>query len=124
MSLGWILIDKSGGVPIVKKRVDSITDVTQQHLQSILSGNFDDSSVPHNMKIEYKKRKLMQEIQIKSFLLSKGEEFRTSICKNEADLTVEMLVGDLWKNLNFKPYNFNALGEIIIFFSILCLIYV
>uniref|UniRef100_A0A6M2DTV0 phenylalanine--tRNA ligase n=1 Tax=Xenopsylla cheopis TaxID=163159 RepID=A0A6M2DTV0_XENCH len=110
MSLGWILIDKSGGVPIVKKRVDSITDVTQQHLQSILSGNFDDSSVPHNMKIEYKKRKLMQEIQIKSFLLSKGEEFRTSICKNEADLTVEMLVGDLWKNLNFKPYNFNALG--------------
>lgn len=105
---GWIEFDKSGGAPVVKRKVDTIDDQTQKHLQSILNGG--ESGVPDNVKQEFKKRKLMQEITIKSYILTKGPEFSTKLKKLETDLTVEMLTGDLWKDLTFKPYNFDALG--------------
>uniref|UniRef100_A0A336MBU6 phenylalanine--tRNA ligase n=1 Tax=Culicoides sonorensis TaxID=179676 RepID=A0A336MBU6_CULSO len=106
---GWIEFDKSGGAPIVKKKVDTIEDQTQKYLQTIRD-SADNSSVPDNIKQEFKKRKLMQEITIKSYILSKGPEFSTKLTKLETDLTVDMLTGDLWKELSFKPYNFDALG--------------
>lgn len=105
---GWIEFDKSGGAPVVKRKVDKIEDQTQKYLQSILNGGTAD--VPDTVKQEFKKRKLMQEITIKSYILTKGPEFSTKLKKLETDLTVEMLTGDLWKDLTFKPYNFDALG--------------
>lgn len=108
MANGWIEFDKSSGAPVVKRKVDKIDDQTQKQLQAILNGG--DSGVPDNIKQEFKKRKLMQETTIKSYILSKGPEFSTKLNKLETDLTVEMLAGDLWKDLNFKPYNFDALG--------------
>ncbi|XP_063632790.1 phenylalanine--tRNA ligase alpha subunit [Cydia splendana] len=108
MSLGWILIDKSGGAPIVKRKVDAITDIVQDHLNEIKKGL---DSLPDNVRNDYKKRKLLQEITIKSFLLSKGPQFATSIKKLETDLTSEMLLTGSWKTLDFKPYNFDALGQ-------------
>ncbi|XP_063391743.1 phenylalanine--tRNA ligase alpha subunit [Cydia fagiglandana] len=108
MSSGWILIDKSGGAPIVKRKVDAVTDIVQDHLNEIKKGL---DTLPDNVRNDYKKRKLLQEITIKSFLLSKGPQFATSIKKLETDLTSEMLLTGSWKSLDFKPYNFDALGQ-------------
>ncbi|XP_050349646.1 phenylalanine--tRNA ligase alpha subunit [Nymphalis io] len=107
MSLGWIFIDKSGA-PLVKRKVESITDTVQDHLNEIKKGI---DNLTDNVRNDYKKRKLLQEITIKSFSLSKGPHFATSIKKLETDLTSEMLLTGSWKQLQFKPYNFSALGQ-------------
>lgn len=108
MSAGWILIDKSGGAPLVKKKVETITDTVQDYLNEIKKGI---DNLPDNVRNDYKKRKLLQEVTLKSFLLSKGPQFATSIKKLETDLTTEMLQSGSWKTLEFKPYNFDALGQ-------------
>lgn len=112
MSSGWIVLDKSGGAPLVKRKVDSIADVVPEHLSSIHKGL--DADLPDNVRNEYKKRKLIQEMVIKSFLLKKGKEFMTTITKLETDLTTAMLMSGSWKDQKFKEYNFNALGMIFI----------
>ncbi|XP_041968241.1 phenylalanine--tRNA ligase alpha subunit [Aricia agestis] len=108
MSLGWIVIDKSGGTPLVKRKVDNITDKVQLDLNEIKKGI---DNLADNVRSDYKKRKLLQEIVIKSFILLKGPQFATSIKKLETDLTSEMLLTGSWKELEFKPYNFDALGQ-------------
>lgn len=108
MSQGWCYIDKSGAKPLVKRKVESISDVVQEHLIAINKGLGDD--IPDNVRIEYKKRKLLQDVVTKSFIISKGPEFSTSLKKLETDLTVEMLANGLWADLKFKAYNFDALG--------------
>lgn len=107
MSHGWIFVDKSSGKPLVKRKVDSIDDVVQNHLKSLLS---DPNSVPDNVKLDYKKRKLIQEVVVKSLLLSKGSEFSLSIEKQETDLTGDLIASGAWKEKKFKDYNFEALG--------------
>ncbi|CAH2040873.1 unnamed protein product, partial [Iphiclides podalirius] len=108
MSSGWIMIDKSGGAPLVKRKVDSITDTVQNHLNEIKKGI---DNLPDNVRNDYKKRKLLQEITVKSFRLMKGPQYSTTIKKLETDLTSEMLLTGSWKELQFKPYNFDALGQ-------------
>jgi phenylalanyl-tRNA synthetase alpha chain len=108
MSQGWIVIDKSGGAPIVKRKVDSIDDVVQQHLIDIAAGK--SGNIPDNVKNEYKKRKLVVENTIKSFIITKGSEFTTTLKKLETDLTSDMLLNGSWKDLKFKEYNFEAKG--------------
>ena len=41
MSSGWILIDKSGGKPLVKKKVDSIVDNVKEHMILVSQGKID-----------------------------------------------------------------------------------
>lgn len=108
MSSGWILLDKSGGAPIVKRKVDKIDDVAQKHLAAIEKGDF--SNITDSLKAEFKKRKLVQEVTTKSFQLRKGPEFSTSLQKMETDLTSDMLLSGSWKNLKFKDYNLDARG--------------
>ncbi|XP_076260587.1 phenylalanine--tRNA ligase alpha subunit [Rhynchophorus ferrugineus] len=108
MSNGWIFVDKSVNPPVIKKKVPDIKDIAQEHLQQIEAGNH--SSITDKEKAEYKKRKLIQEIVIKSFLLKKGPEFSTTLTKLETDLTSDMLLSGNWKDLKFKEYNFDALG--------------
>jgi phenylalanyl-tRNA synthetase alpha chain len=108
MSQGWIVIDKSGGAPVVRRKVPSIDDVVQQHLIELTSGKGD--SIPDSVKNDYKKRKLMVEQVTKSFIITKGPEFTTVLKKLETDLTSDMLASGAWKDLKFKDYNFEALG--------------
>lgn len=108
MSSGWIYIDKSSGPPLVKRKVDSITDIVQENLSEIRKGI---DNLSENVRNDYKKRKLLQEVTIKSFLLSKGPQFAITIKKLETDLTSDMLLSGSWKTLEFKPYNFDALGK-------------
>ncbi|XP_034828749.1 phenylalanine--tRNA ligase alpha subunit [Maniola hyperantus] len=108
MSLGWIAIDKSSGAPLVKRKTETITDTVQDHLNEITKGI---DTLPEKVRSDYKKRKLLQEITVKSFVLTKGPQFATSIRKLETDLTSEMLLTGAWKQLQFKQYNFDALGQ-------------
>lgn len=55
MVAGWIVLDKSRDAPIVRKKVPSIVDAIQTHLKNL-------ADVPENVKVEYKKRKLLQEV--------------------------------------------------------------
>ncbi|XP_075217209.1 phenylalanine--tRNA ligase alpha subunit [Lycorma delicatula] len=106
MSKGWISLDKCSGK--VFKKVETITDEVKDHLNLIQNGQYD--KVADNFKLDYKKRKLLQETITKTFLLKKGINFCTSVSKPETDLTPEMIATGSWKNKTFKPYNFDALG--------------
>ncbi|XP_053986445.1 phenylalanine--tRNA ligase alpha subunit isoform X2 [Hylaeus volcanicus] len=101
---GWIEIDKSSGTAVVKKRVTSITDDTQNNLKDL-------TNLTDRLRSEYKKRKLIQEVVIKSVQLGRGEYFTTTIEKLETELTADLLVNGAWKKKKFKPYNFAALGS-------------
>jgi phenylalanyl-tRNA synthetase alpha chain len=107
MSHGWIVIDKSGKAPVVKRKVESIEDVVQQHLIEIAGGKY---NITDKLKDDYKKRKLLVETTLKSFMLSKGLEFSTTLAKLDTDLTSDMIASASWKNNKFKEYNFEALG--------------
>nr|XP_022906024.1 phenylalanine--tRNA ligase alpha subunit [Onthophagus taurus] len=108
MSSGWILVDKSSGQPIAKKKIPEIIDTVRDHLIQISQNNC--SEITDSLKQEFKKRKLVQENTIKYYLLKRGPEFTTTLAKLETDLTWEMLSTGSWKNLKFKDYNLDALG--------------
>lgn len=108
MSAGWILVDRSGDKPMVKRQLPKIVDTVQTHLKQV--ANKDLSQLDNNLKQEYKKRKLLQENILKSYVLKKGPKFSLSVTKLETDLTSEMLASGIWKNLTFKDYNMDALG--------------
>lgn len=108
MSQGWIVIDKSGKPPLVKRKVESIDDVVQQQLINAAAGKT--SNIADDVKNDFKKRKLLSESTIKSFIISKGAEFSTTLKKLETDLTSDMLLNGSWKDLKFKDYNFEAKG--------------
>ena len=59
MSLGWITVDKSSGTPKVVKKVKTIDDIVQRHLQDLVSKI---DSIPNQAKQDYKKRKLISEV--------------------------------------------------------------
>ena len=61
MSLGWISVDKSSGTPKVVRKVDSIQDVVQEHLKELLTGK---DSLTNQLRTEYKKRTLIQEVYV------------------------------------------------------------
>uniref|UniRef100_A0A671YA57 phenylalanine--tRNA ligase n=1 Tax=Sparus aurata TaxID=8175 RepID=A0A671YA57_SPAAU len=49
-------------------------------------------------------------LTVKSYWISKGNSFSTTVTKQEAELTPEMIANGSWKEKKFKPYNFEALG--------------
>ena len=106
MSAGWIVLDKSGGKSVVKRKVDSIEDTIKANLIKIKNNE----EVSDNEKQEYKKRKLIQEVTDKIYILTKGSNFTTTPAKSETELTPDMITSGSWKTSTFKPYNFNALG--------------
>ncbi|XP_077326438.1 phenylalanine--tRNA ligase alpha subunit [Lithobates pipiens] len=109
MSNRWIRLDKSAeGGPQVHRVVDSIEDTVKEKLQLIEKGKAD--IVNEKDKSELKKRKLLNEVTVKTYWVTKGTGFSTSITKQETDLTPEMIASGSWKEKKFKAYNFNALG--------------
>ncbi|XP_062509789.1 phenylalanine--tRNA ligase alpha subunit-like [Corticium candelabrum] len=109
MSAGWLTIDKKGeDGPRVFRKVNTIVDTVQQQLQQVAAGNV--TEVSDQQLKELKKRKLINMVVVKSFLVTKGSEFTTSLEKPETDLTPEMLASGSWKDKKFKPYNFDSLG--------------
>ncbi|CUM62486.1 uncharacterized protein PRCAT00000036001 [Priceomyces carsonii] len=59
---------------------------------------------------ELKKRKLISLTKIVGYKVDKGEKFALEIKSYEADITSEMVSTGSWKDVEFKPYNFNSEG--------------
>ncbi|XP_042145507.1 phenylalanine--tRNA ligase alpha subunit, partial [Ixodes scapularis] len=109
MSLGWVRLDKTGdGGPTAFRKVDEIEDRAQQYLAAIQRRCPD--QVPDAQKQDLKKRKLLSEVVVKSYLVDRGDNFRTSLAKPETELTPEMIASGSWKEKQFKEYNFEAMG--------------
>ncbi|KAH9489632.1 hypothetical protein Btru_037337 [Bulinus truncatus] len=109
MSAGWIKVDKScEGGPRVFRQVDGIRDLVKECLEKI--SNLELSDVTDAQKNEYKKRRLISEVKEVSYIITKGESFRTTVSKLQVELTPDMISSGIWKTTQFKPYNFQALG--------------
>ncbi|KAJ8119450.1 hypothetical protein ONZ43_g3595 [Nemania bipapillata] len=100
----WISKGKDGKLIA---SVDSIKDVTREHLATIETTH---TCSDAKVLAELKKRKLVRLQKEISFNIEKGPKFALEIVKEETDLTDEMLANGSWKTATFKPYNFNALG--------------
>jgi phenylalanyl-tRNA synthetase alpha chain len=46
-----------------------------------------------------------------SYKVQKGAKFSVNVIKQATDLTVDILLNESWKSLDFKKYNFDALGQ-------------
>lgn len=111
MANGWIEVDKKNASgPLVIRKVPTIADEVQQLLQKIQA--LDLSDVPDKSVQDLKKRKLISEVTINCFVVTKDAHFTTKLEKPEVELTPEMLVNNSWKEKKFKEYNFDAQGII------------
>ncbi|XP_033637091.1 phenylalanine--tRNA ligase alpha subunit-like [Asterias rubens] len=109
MSAGWLEVNKTAeGGPRIMRKASSIVDKVQEQLKKVHKGDIE--SLTDKERSELKKRKLVQEVTVNTFLVMKGSEFSTSVNKLETDLTPEMLASGTWKDRKFKDYNFDALG--------------
>ena len=107
MSSGWILIDKADG-GLVRRKVDTISDTVQSHLQLIQRGeDLDDKT-----RNDYKKRKLVEEVIEKIYIVKKGPNFSTTIKKIPTELTAEMIQSGSWKSTQLKDYNLDSMGVV------------
>uniref|UniRef100_A0A671K0K1 Phenylalanine--tRNA ligase alpha subunit n=1 Tax=Sinocyclocheilus anshuiensis TaxID=1608454 RepID=A0A671K0K1_9TELE len=109
MSNKWIRLDKAHeGGPRVFKTVETIEDTVRDKLQLVQKGL--SAKLEDKEKNELKKRKLLSEVTVKSYWITKGSSFSTTITKQETELTPEMIASGSWKEKKFKPYNFEAMG--------------
>jgi phenylalanyl-tRNA synthetase alpha chain len=60
---------------------------------------------------QLKKRKLIEKSILKYYKVEKGEKYKPVFETGATDLTAKMINTGSWKDLAFKPYNFNALGK-------------
>ncbi|GAU90423.1 hypothetical protein RvY_02840 [Ramazzottius varieornatus] len=115
----WIEYDKSAGgnaLRVTATGMEAAVDQLCLVLRRLETGDGAESLSKHGKKnfekavLDCKKRGLVDKRDVAVFLVSKGTKFSTSVSKAEADLTVEMLTKDGWKEKKFKEYNFDALG--------------
>ena len=109
MQAGWIKMDKSAeGGPRVYRNTDEIMDEVQSVLRKIATLQLDD--VSEAQKSDCKKRKLVQNTKVTSYLIEKGNNFTLKVAKQETELTPQMIATGSWKDLQFKELNFDAMG--------------
>uniref|UniRef100_A0A146MER9 phenylalanine--tRNA ligase n=2 Tax=Lygus hesperus TaxID=30085 RepID=A0A146MER9_LYGHE len=105
MANGWVKKEKDNSIILV---VDDINDEVKANLDLIKAKKYTDVST--EKKNEFKKRKLLKEVSLTTFDVSKGKGFSLNLEKPETELTAEMIEDGSWKTKQFKNYNFDALG--------------
>jgi len=105
MQQKWAAIVK-GPEPLVTKKVDSVIDTVKELLQQIQA----DKEVDKVAVEKLKKRKMCSLETQKVYQVTKGPKFALEKKKMETDLTSEMVLKGTWKDTEFKPYNFAAMG--------------
>ncbi|XP_043833955.1 phenylalanine--tRNA ligase alpha subunit isoform X3 [Dromiciops gliroides] len=109
MSNKWIRVDKNApGGTRVFRAVDSVEDLVQAKLQLVQDGEAEHLS--EKERNELKKRKLLSEVTLKTYWVSKGSAFSTNISKQETELSPEMISSGSWRDVKFKAYNFSSKG--------------
>lgn len=90
----WITLEKG----VVKKVKEDVADVARDELRKL-------DSLSKKDLLAYKKRKLVNDVKIVSWKVSKAPGFRKDIVRFSSEITSEMLVGDAWKEARFKSLN-------------------
>ena len=109
MSNKWVQLCGEGKKN-VKRVVQDIVDGDKSVLQQFSDNvNLDD----HDKKVVdmFKKRKLIQQSTLKSYRVTKGENFAPVKEKLEMNLTADMLRTGSWQTTKFKKTNLNAAGQ-------------
>ena len=107
MQQKWLATDKSSGEPMIVRKVDKISDRTQELLKEVQSAASEISKADAEA---LKKRKLIKNEAWKTYKLCKGPKFALERKKPATDLTFEMIQKGTWRTQEFKDYNFKALG--------------
>lgn len=101
---GWISKDND---KLVSKVSEKPADIAVDQLKTIKStGTLGDKKELN----ELKKRKLITLNKIVGYKITKTANFSVEIVNLETDVTSDMIVSGNWKDLKFKPYNFNSEG--------------
>lgn len=100
---GWI--KKDGDAFVAVK--DEVTDATRE----VLKYAAELKAMPDSKQLkDFQKRKLVTTKKVIAYEVRKGPRWAKEIPLEVTDLTAEMLESGSWKEANFKPYNFKALG--------------
>lgn len=105
---------KTGDKLIALKVAGEVTDETQDHLKALqqASGNASDCDVlDDNAITALKRRKLINLVTQHYLCVTRGNAYSPIRKKRAADLTKEMLDSGDWNTTDFKPYNFQTVGE-------------
>ncbi|SCU81362.1 LANO_0B02806g1_1 [Lachancea nothofagi CBS 11611] len=107
---GWLSKNKDNELTVSEKvsSVDDVVDETKDILLQIQDGKYE--CINEKTLNDLKKRKLIAAKKDTSFKVVKGADFSTELTKLETDLTADMVASGTYKDLKFKPYNFNAEG--------------
>ncbi|EDO15344.1 hypothetical protein Kpol_1011p16 [Vanderwaltozyma polyspora DSM 70294] len=105
---GWIVKTKENELELSEKCKDpsQLQDETKLLLQKIVNNETVDDKTINDLK----KRKLVLPKKLTDFIVTKGEDFSLELTKFETDVTSDMIVTGSYKDLKFKPYNFNSQG--------------
>lgn len=103
MKKKWVELGKL----LVCRKVESVEDRVRELLIKIRDGQEVDSKDI----LDLKKRKLIALQSWKGYSLRKGPSYAPKRIKAATDLTREQLQRGTWQELEFKEYNFNALGQ-------------
>ena len=106
MSNRWIEFEGDKKLGMLKRKVPSIVDEGQVALQAIVDG-----AATAAQSDLLKKRGLIETKSWRTFTITRGVKFARVRVIQSTDLTVDMLKGDKWKELEFKEYNFDAASE-------------
>lgn len=101
----WVELGKL----LVSRKVGSVEDRVRELLIKIKEG--DGKDVDSKDIDALKKRKLITLQTWKGYFLRKGPNYAPKRMKAATDLTREQLQKGNWQDLEFKEYNFNALGQ-------------
>jgi len=109
MKAKWVKKDGADLVPL--KKDDEVEDTVQKVLQALKEADFSPDALSDKNAKDLKRRKLITLVTRKSFKVTRGPQYAPQRVKKAADLTKEMLDSGAWETVQFKPYNFQTLGE-------------
>ncbi|AET37685.1 phenylalanine--tRNA ligase subunit alpha Ecym_1459 [Eremothecium cymbalariae DBVPG len=107
---GWIIKTKDNELTVSEKvgDINEVQDETREFLLKIDSRDL--SGINDKVLNDLKKRKLITAKKEVTFSVTKGDDFSLELAKLETDLTSDMVLSGSYKDLKFKPYNFNSKG--------------
>lgn len=109
MARKWLAFEGDKKLGMIKRAQAEVTDDAAQGLAKVAAGQID--SVDKSLLDTLKKRGLLSTISWKTYAITRGPSFARVRKLLATDLTMDMLKGDKWKEMDFKEYNFNAAGE-------------
>ena len=108
---GWITKTSDGNLVIKEgSEKTDLTDITRDQLNLIEKNELE--TIDNKTLQDLKKRKLINQKKTVSYKVSKGTDFSVDLIKPETELTSEMISSGSYKDLKFKPLNFNSQGAL------------